>query len=94
MRRRRKSPSSLAGQGPIPVNAPSTNTHASGRPERKHVVPAVPAFQRIVVQSFPATAGLHPLKVLDCLEVSLLATKRAGDPIGRQLVSMKPRPLS
>src|SRR4030081_1105148 len=81
----------VPGQEPIGMYAPPSDT-PGGRPEREHIITAVPALQRVVIQDL-APARLLPFEVREGLEVALLAAEGAGDLVRRELTPACPRPF-
>jgi hypothetical protein len=81
----------VPGQEPIGMYAPPSDT-PGGRPEREHIITAVPALQRVVIQDL-APARLLPFEVREGLEVALLAAEGAGDLVRRELTPACPGPF-
>jgi hypothetical protein len=83
----------VPGQKPVGVNASTTDIHGGGRPKRKHVVSAIPTFERVVVQYLTAPSWLLPFEVGCNLQITPGAAKGAGDLVEGQLVSVRARPF-
>src|SRR3982074_3484774 len=81
----------VPGQEPIGMYAPPSDT-PGGRPEREHIITAVPALQRVVIQDL-APARLLPFEVREGLEVALPPEEGAGVLVRRELPPACPGPF-
>src|SRR5271154_2386789 len=82
----------IAREQAIVVNATPAPMF-SRRPEREHVISAMTAFQRVVVELLACVPRLLPFQVLDGFKATRLATKRALNLVYRENDPRCPRPF-